>query len=85
MQLLPGETLQACLQREAILPEAKVRQIASDVSRGLAAAEQKDLIHRDIKPANIWLNEDGNARILDFGLARIVDEDSGFTSTGMIA
>lgn len=85
MQLLPGETMNACLQREAILPEEKARWIASDVARGLAAAHEKDLIHRDIKPANVWLTEDNKAKILDFGLARIVDDDPGFTSTGMIA
>ena len=85
MQLLPGETLDARLQREAILGEQTTRSIASDIAAGLAAAHEKDLIHRDIKPANIWLTRDDRAKILDFGLARVVDDDPGFTSTGMIA
>ena len=85
MQLLPGETLDARLQREVILNEETTRNIAADVAAGLAAAHEKDLIHRDIKPANIWLTQDDRAKILDFGLARVVDDDPGFTSTGMIA
>ena len=85
MQLLPGETLNARLQREAMLGEQATRNIASDIAAGLAAAHEKDLIHRDIKPANIWLTGGDRAKILDFGLARVVDDDPGFTSTGMIA
>ena len=85
MQLLPGETLESRLQREAFLPENTVRSIAADVAQGLQAAHNKELIHRDIKPANIWLTDDHQVKILDFGLARIVNDDPGFTSTGMIA
>ena len=85
MQLLPGETLESRLQREAFLPENTVRSIAADVAQGLQAAHNKELIHRDIKPANIWLTDDDQVKILDFGLARIVNDDPGFTSTGMIA
>ena len=85
MQMLPGETLQSRLQREAFLPEQNVRSLAADVARGLQAAHDKELIHRDIKPANIWLTDDDQVKILDFGLARVVNDDPGFTSTGMIA
>lgn len=85
MQLLPGETLEARLKRDVFLQEDSVRSIAGQIADGLAAAHSKDLIHRDIKPANIWLDENDQVKILDFGLARIVDDDPGFTSTGMIA
>ena len=74
MQLLPGETLEKRLQRDVFLPEEKVRSIAVEVAHGLAAAHGKELIHRDIKPANIWLADDDHVKILDFGLARIVND-----------
>ena len=85
MQLLPGETLESRLKRDVFLPEATVRAIAAQIAEGLSAAHAKDLIHRDIKPANVWLDENNNVKILDFGLARVTDDDPGLTSTGMIA
>ena len=85
MQLLPGQTLEARLKRDVFLPEETVREIAAQIAEGLTAAHAKDLIHRDIKPANVWLDENDQVKILDFGLARITDDDPGLTSTGMIA
>jgi serine/threonine protein kinase/formylglycine-generating enzyme required for sulfatase activity len=49
-------------------------QIGLDLARGLAAAHQEGVLHRDIKPANIILAEDGCAKLLDFGLAKLVEE-----------
>ena len=86
MQLLPGETLETKLEREATIPPAESQEIARQIAHGLQAAHKLNMIHRDIKPANIWLDsERDRVKILDFGLARVTDDDPKFTDTGMIA
>lgn len=85
MKWAAGETLEAQLRREGTLPESEVRRILIEVAGGLEAAQQQQMIHRDIKPANIWVAEDGSIQLLDFGLARVTDDDSSLTATGMLA
>ncbi|QEG20462.1 serine/threonine protein kinase [Mariniblastus fucicola] len=87
MQWVPGETLEARLAGQSELHEEDlIREFVSQIASGLSAAHERQLIHRDIKPANIWICEDtGRIKILDFGLARIADEDSSLTQTGMLA
>jgi RNA polymerase sigma-70 factor (ECF subfamily) len=69
MEFLAGETLRECLGRGA-LPLARVLEIGAAVADGLAAAHGHGVIHRDLKPANIFLNSNGQIKVLDFGLAR---------------
>ena len=85
MQWLPGQTLETKLQTVATMVDEDVRRIAAQVAAGLQAAHQRQLVHRDIKPANIWISNKDEVKILDFGLARIVDDDPGLTATGMLA
>jgi serine/threonine protein kinase/formylglycine-generating enzyme required for sulfatase activity len=54
-------------------PSRQVLDLALDLARGLAAAHRCGVLHRDVKPANAMLAEDGHAKLLDFGLARVVD------------
>ncbi len=85
-QWLPGETLEARLEREPELDNEEIKSISLQVANGLAAAHTKNLIHRDIKPANIWVDSERNrAIILDFGLVRVADDQPQLTETGMIA
>jgi len=84
MEFVPGESLQQRLDRDGPLAVEEILRIGAAAAAGLAAAHEQDLIHRDVKPANILLDEDGNVRLTDFGLARAVD-DSSLTQTGVIA
>ena len=69
MELLSGQTLRERLVAGAI-PVRKAVDIAVQIARGLGAAHGKGLVHRDLKPENVFLVEDGQVKILDFGLAR---------------
>jgi serine/threonine protein kinase len=71
MPLLRGETLQDRLQHTGALPLAEVLRIAREMALGLAVAHEHGLIHRDVKPANVLLSDEGEVKILDFGLAKL--------------
>ena len=77
MQLLEGQTLQeqmeAAARQEKALPLNEILGVAIQVTQGLEAAHQKGIVHRDIKPANIFVTASGEAKILDFGLAKLME------------
>ena len=69
-ELLQGESLADRLRGGPLHPDKAV-EVACQIAEGLAAAHGKGIIHRDIKPDNIYLTNEGRAKILDFGIARI--------------
>jgi DNA-binding winged helix-turn-helix (wHTH) protein len=74
MQLLEGQTLRDHLATsESALPLEELLNIGIQVSDGLQAAHERGIIHRDIKPANIFLTDKGVCKILDFGLAKLLE------------
>jgi serine/threonine-protein kinase len=75
MELLEGQTLQKVIQSKRPLSLLEKVRIMHQVADGLAAARAKGVIHRDIKPANIMLLPNGDAKIMDFGIARMLDKD----------
>jgi len=79
-ELLEGETLRQSL-RWGPLPTRKVVDLALQMAKGLAAAHDKGIIHRDLKPENIFLTKDGHLKILDFGLAKLVDSQAASPNT----
>jgi tRNA A-37 threonylcarbamoyl transferase component Bud32 len=85
MPCLKGMTLEASLRQAGLPTLPQLLRFGRQVALGLAAAHEKGLIHRDIKPSNLWLMPAGDRiKILDFGLARPVDDDVHLTSTGII-
>jgi Protein kinase domain len=84
MEYVPGESLQERLDRAGPLDLEDILRIGMQTAAGLAAAHEQGVIHRDVKPANILLDDVGNVKLTDFGLARAVD-DASLTQTGVIA
>jgi serine/threonine protein kinase len=73
MELLEGQTLRERL-KDGGLPVRKALDFGAQIARGLAAAHERGIIHRDLKPENIFVVNNGQIKILDFGLARQVTE-----------
>ncbi len=73
MEYLQGEPLDVVIRRRAAaggLPRKEALQIIERMSRGLAYAHEEGIVHSDLKPGNVFLTREGNAKILDFGIAR---------------
>ena len=76
MELVDGDTVRALLASGPI-PFRKLVAIAAQIADGLAKAHERGLIHRDLKPENLMVSHDGAAKVLDFGLAKLLKPDRG--------
>ncbi len=83
MEYVAGEDLKSLIKRIGQLPPAKALAIAGQVAEGLAEAHRLGVVHRDLKPGNIMIDREGNAKIMDFGIARSLKTEAA-TGTGFI-
>ena len=82
MEYLQGENLSQVLERKDLSFEAKIR-ILQQVLEALHHAHGLDVVHRDIKPSNIHIQSDGSVKLVDFGLARMLQADT-LTASGNV-
>ncbi len=82
MRLVEGGDLSARLKLECSLRERI--QLLVKVCRAVHYAHQRGILHRDLKPSNILVDEQGEPQVADFGLAKSLDQDSGFTFTSSV-
>jgi serine/threonine protein kinase len=82
MPYVHGVNLAAVLKKEGRMPVERTVGIVRQIASGLAAAHEAGVVHRDLKPANIMIEAEGNALIMDFGIAR---STSGVTGPSMTA
>ena len=83
MEYVSGEDLRNSIRRFGQLPVGKSIAIANQICEGLAEAHRQGVVHRDLKSNNIMIDNEGNVRIMDFGIARSL-EAKGITGAGVM-
>src|ERR1700732_3771531 len=82
-EYVEGETLKERIRRLGRLPIAEAVAYAIEIARALGAAHARHIVHRDVKPQNVLIDEEGCAKVTDFGIARTLDEE-GLTADGRV-
>jgi Serine/threonine protein kinase len=77
MELVEKGSLDDLVALQTRVSEAQVLGIGAQIAQGLEAAAEKGLIHRDVKPGNILFSDAQTTKIVDFGLARVLEDEAG--------
>src|SRR5690349_9123738 len=83
LEYVEGETLKDRIRRQGRLPIAEAVAYAIEIAHALGAAHARHIVHRDVKPQNVLIDEEGSAKVTDFGIARTLEED-GLTADGRV-
>ena len=83
LEYVEGETLKERIRRQGRLQIAESVAYAIEIARALGAAHARHIVHRDVKPQNVLIDEEGSAKVTDFGIARTLDEE-GLTADGRV-
>ncbi len=83
MELMTGGSL-ADLIRKGPLPLDEVLRVLDQIAPALDYAHRRSIIHRDLKPQNVLMDDEGNAYLMDFGIAKMVQDKTNLTVTGMM-
>ncbi len=84
MEYIEGETLESRLTGDP-MPLAQILSIGAQVAEALEAAHARKIVHRDIKPANLMINARGHVTVLDFGLAKFIQESKSTSTSSDVA
>jgi eukaryotic-like serine/threonine-protein kinase len=84
LELISGGTLEDRLRAQAPLSDPESLRLALEIAAGLGDAHAHGIVHRDLKPANILLDEDGHAKLTDFGIARFAAAGGTLTDAGTV-
>jgi serine/threonine-protein kinase len=82
MEYVEGETIEQIIEHRVRISTIQALQIIRQVLCGTAYAHSKGFVHRDIKPSNIIVNNEGVAKLMDFGISKSVNDTKGITRTG---
>jgi serine/threonine protein kinase len=84
MELIQGQTLADRMAENSALPLNLVLGVIGSAADALDYAHANGIVHRDVKPANFMLTANGQVKVTDFGIAKMLDDDIGLTNTGMV-
>ncbi|HLL86493.1 MAG TPA: protein kinase, partial [Thermoleophilaceae bacterium] len=82
-ECIDGETLKERIRRLGRLPVDEAIAYAIEIARALEAAHERHIVHRDVKPQNVLIDDEGTAKVTDFGIARSLTEE-GLTADGRV-
>ena len=83
LEYVEGETLKDRIRRLGRLPITESVAYAIEITRALGAAHDRHIVHRDVKPQNVLIDQEGSAKVTDFGIARTLEEE-GLTADGRV-